>query len=141
MTPILHLSYQENRVFELLKQGLTQKEIAEKLFISTRTVAGHIYGILNKGNFKNSIHAAAFDGEVAVKRKYRANKCDACQIIKEELLKGTPDREIKTLTGYQSHTYGMLKRLIMNEPGMQVALAKLKEPKPMFKWLSYAKKI
>ena len=44
----IELSGRENEVCNLLFTGLSKKEIADKLFISTNTVITHIQNILNK---------------------------------------------------------------------------------------------
>jgi DNA-binding NarL/FixJ family response regulator len=45
------LSPREAEVAELVAEGLTNREIAERLVLSTRTVEGHIDRILGKLNF------------------------------------------------------------------------------------------
>jgi DNA-binding CsgD family transcriptional regulator len=45
---IVKLSAREKEVFVLLADGLTIKEIAERLFISPKTVESHKYNILDK---------------------------------------------------------------------------------------------
>ena len=42
------LTLREKEVFSLLVEGLTDKEIAEKLYLSKRTVTTHVYHILKK---------------------------------------------------------------------------------------------
>ena len=42
------LTSQEREVAELAAQGLTNKEIGERLFVSARTVSGHLYRIFPK---------------------------------------------------------------------------------------------
>ena len=48
-------SERENQVIQLLIEGFTQKEIADKLNISPKTVEVHIRNLFNKFNVKNSI--------------------------------------------------------------------------------------
>jgi DNA-binding NarL/FixJ family response regulator len=42
------LTPRQTEVFELLADDLTNAEIAERLFVSTRTVENHVSAILNK---------------------------------------------------------------------------------------------
>jgi DNA-binding NarL/FixJ family response regulator len=48
------LSARELEIIELIKKGLSSKEIAETLFISDKTVEAHRHNILKKLNLKNS---------------------------------------------------------------------------------------
>ena len=52
----LDVSKREKEVIKLLSVGLTQKEIAEKLFISNRTVESHIKNLTKKMGAKNTAH-------------------------------------------------------------------------------------
>lgn len=54
------LSPREIEVLELARQGATNKEIAEKLFISVGTVKNHIHNILEKLHLKNRAQIAAY---------------------------------------------------------------------------------
>ncbi len=51
----LDISNREKEIINLLVTGMTQKEIAEKLFISNRTVETHIKNLTKKMNAKNSV--------------------------------------------------------------------------------------
>lgn len=48
------LSRREQQVLELIAEGFSNKEIGEKLFISTRTVDGHRTSLLQKFNVHNT---------------------------------------------------------------------------------------
>jgi DNA-binding NarL/FixJ family response regulator len=54
------LTSREREVLTLLARGLTQAEIAEKLFISPKTVGGHIQRILEKLGVHSRAQAVAF---------------------------------------------------------------------------------
>ncbi len=54
------LTGREVEVLGLIVAGKTDREIAQELFISARTVGGHISNILNKTNAANRTEAAAY---------------------------------------------------------------------------------
>jgi len=56
------LSMREIQVVELIKQGLSSKEIASQMTISVKTVEVHRYNILKKLNLKNSAQLVAYAG-------------------------------------------------------------------------------
>lgn len=41
--PAVHLTRREQDIVELAVQGLTDREIAQRLMVSVRTVEGHLY--------------------------------------------------------------------------------------------------
>ncbi|MFQ6026272.1 MAG: helix-turn-helix transcriptional regulator [Dehalococcoidia bacterium] len=54
------LTQREVEVLRLLSAGKTDREIAEELFVSVRTVGGHVSNILKKTNSANRTEAAAY---------------------------------------------------------------------------------
>ncbi|MEO5967719.1 MAG: LuxR C-terminal-related transcriptional regulator [Ferruginibacter sp.] len=54
------LSLREIEVIKLIRLGLLSKEIADKLFISVRTVETHRANILKKLNINNTVALMAF---------------------------------------------------------------------------------
>jgi predicted ATPase/DNA-binding CsgD family transcriptional regulator len=54
------LGKREREVAELIADGLSNKEIAARLFLSERTVETHVYNILNKLGFKSRVNIAAW---------------------------------------------------------------------------------
>ena len=54
------LSRREVEVLRLLGEGLTNAEIAARLYISTKTVATHVGNIFAKLHVRNRAEAAAF---------------------------------------------------------------------------------
>jgi DNA-binding NarL/FixJ family response regulator len=57
------LTSREHEVLKLLASGLTQAEIASELFISPKTVAGHIQRVLKKLGVHSRAQAVAFAHE------------------------------------------------------------------------------
>jgi DNA-binding NarL/FixJ family response regulator len=59
------LTIREIEVIKLIAEGLTNKEIAQKLFISEKTVKNHITNILRKLGLRDRTQAALW----AIKKK------------------------------------------------------------------------
>jgi DNA-binding NarL/FixJ family response regulator len=59
------LSRRENEVFGHLQQGLTNREIAHRLYISTNTVNKHVQQILRKLRVRNRVQAAVTARNIA----------------------------------------------------------------------------
>jgi DNA-binding NarL/FixJ family response regulator len=60
MGAIEDLSPREREVLELMAQGLRNREIAERLFLSEATVKTHVRHLLDKLRLRNRAEAAAF---------------------------------------------------------------------------------
>jgi DNA-binding NarL/FixJ family response regulator len=58
--PLAELSDREREVLTLLAQGLRNREIGERLFISESTVKTHVRHVLEKLRIRNRAEAAAF---------------------------------------------------------------------------------
>ena len=54
------LGKREQEVAQLIADGLSNKEIASRLFLSERTVETHVYNILNKLGFSSRVHIASW---------------------------------------------------------------------------------
>jgi DNA-binding NarL/FixJ family response regulator len=56
----LKLTPREIEIIRLSMDGMSNKEIADKLFISERTVVGHKSNLLSKTNTKSTVHLLAY---------------------------------------------------------------------------------
>lgn len=56
----LALTRREIEVLQLMAEGLSNKEIAERLFVSERTVVGHKSNLMSKTNTKNTVSLLAY---------------------------------------------------------------------------------
>jgi PAS domain S-box-containing protein len=56
----VHLTVREKEILQLVCQGYTNSEIAEKLYLSNRTVDNHRANILSKTGSKNTAYLVAF---------------------------------------------------------------------------------
>jgi predicted ATPase/DNA-binding CsgD family transcriptional regulator/tetratricopeptide (TPR) repeat protein len=58
--PIVALTRRERQIAEMLAEGMSNREIAESLVLSPRTVDGHVENILMKLNFKSRAAVASW---------------------------------------------------------------------------------
>jgi len=63
VSPVRRLSRRELSVIQYIKQGLSSREIADKLGISSKTVEVHRYNILKKTQLKNTAALVSFSVE------------------------------------------------------------------------------
>jgi non-specific serine/threonine protein kinase len=56
----LELSRREREVAQLVARGMSNKEIAERLFLSERTVDNHVHHILDKLGFDSRVQVATW---------------------------------------------------------------------------------
>jgi two-component system response regulator DevR len=66
-SPLSHLTPQEEKIFQLMRQGLSNKQIASQLSISRFTVGKHIQNILRKLGVTNRTQAALYTSFEGVK--------------------------------------------------------------------------
>ncbi|MGW4127243.1 response regulator [Amycolatopsis japonica] len=62
------LSGQERKVLELVSEGLTNRQIAERLFLAEKTVKNYVSSLLNKLGLQRRSAAAAYGAERRLKR-------------------------------------------------------------------------
>jgi len=72
MGAIEDLSPREHEVLELMAEGLRNREIAERLFLSEATVKTHVRHLLDKLRLRNRAEAAAFATRVARRHRERS---------------------------------------------------------------------
>jgi DNA-binding NarL/FixJ family response regulator len=58
--PVAALSDQEKRVLELIGEGLTNRQIAERMFLAEKTVKNYVSSLLTKLGMQRRTQAAAF---------------------------------------------------------------------------------
>ena len=58
--PVAALSDQEKRVLELIGEGLTNRQIAERMFLAEKTVKNYVSSLLGKLGMQRRTQAAAF---------------------------------------------------------------------------------
>jgi two-component system response regulator DevR len=60
LSKLQQLSQREREVLGLLAEGMTNREIGERLFISEKTVRNHVSGVLRKLSLRHRTEAALF---------------------------------------------------------------------------------
>ncbi len=66
--PLAELSDQERAVFDLIGQGLTNREIAERLFLAEKTIKNYVSRLLAKLGMQRRTQAAVLATELRNKR-------------------------------------------------------------------------
>jgi NarL family two-component system response regulator LiaR len=69
INPFAELSEREQEVLRLIADGLSNSEIAEKLFLSEKTIKGHVSNILSKLHLADRTQAAVFAWREGIVRK------------------------------------------------------------------------
>ena len=69
LSPLSVLSAQERRLLDLIAEGLTNRQIAESMFLSEKTVKNYITGLLNKLHMSNRTEAAVFATRLMIDTK------------------------------------------------------------------------
>ena len=63
--PVAALSGQEKRVLDLIGEGLTNRQIAEQMFLSEKTAKNYVSSLLGKLGMQRRSQAAAFAARLA----------------------------------------------------------------------------
>lgn len=71
-TPLAQLTGQERRVFELIGQGLSNRQIADRLYLAERTVKNYSSRLLGKLGMERRSEAAALAARLAERRAQQA---------------------------------------------------------------------
>jgi two-component system, NarL family, response regulator DevR len=62
--PLAGLTPQERRILELIGEGLTNRQIGERLFLAEKTVKNYISGLFSKLGMERRTQAAAYAARV-----------------------------------------------------------------------------
>ncbi len=63
--PLSALTEQEKRVLELIGEGLTNRQIAERMFLAEKTIKNYVSSLLTKLGMQRRTQAAAFSARLA----------------------------------------------------------------------------
>jgi DNA-binding NarL/FixJ family response regulator len=69
--PLSSLSDQERRVFDLIGDGLTNRQIGEQMFLAEKTIKNYVSGVLAKLGMQRRTQAAALAGQLRESHKPR----------------------------------------------------------------------
>ncbi len=69
------LSEQERRVLDLLAEGLTNRQIAERLYLAEKTVKNYVSNLLAKLNMSRRSEAAAFAARISERESKDQKRC------------------------------------------------------------------
>src|SRR5437667_3875920 len=58
--PLAGLSAQERRILELIGEGLTNRQIGERMFLAEKTVKNYVSALFAKLGMERRTHAAAY---------------------------------------------------------------------------------
>ncbi len=66
--PLSHLTPQERRILEFITEGLTNREIAERMFLAEKTVKNYVSNLLSKLGMARRTQAAAYAARLLDRR-------------------------------------------------------------------------
>ena len=67
--PLMALSAQERQILTLIAEGLTNRQIGERLFLAEKTVKNYVSSVLAKLGMERRTEAAVFAARLADKRE------------------------------------------------------------------------
>ena len=67
------LTDQERRVLDLVAEGLTNRQIGERMFLAEKTVKNYVSNLLAKLGMSRRSEAAAYAARLAERRNQRGN--------------------------------------------------------------------
>lgn len=65
------LTEQERKILELIAEGLTNRQIGERLYLAEKTVKNYVSNLLSKMGMKRRTEAAAYAARLAARREHR----------------------------------------------------------------------
>ena len=65
------LTEQERKILELIAEGLTNRQIGERLYLAEKTVKNYVSNLLSKMGMKRRTEAAAYAARLAARRENR----------------------------------------------------------------------
>jgi two-component system, NarL family, response regulator DevR len=66
-----HLTDQERRLLDLLAEGLTNRQIGERMFLAEKTVKNYVSNLLTKLGMHRRTEAAVYGARMADRRRSR----------------------------------------------------------------------
>jgi two-component system response regulator DevR len=69
--PATALSAQERRLLELVAEGFTNRQIAERMFLAEKTIKNYVSNLLLKLGMSRRTEAAAYATSVAERQRWR----------------------------------------------------------------------
>ncbi|MEY9214532.1 response regulator transcription factor [Thermobifida halotolerans] len=69
--PLARLSEQERRIFDLIGEGLTNRQIGERIFLAEKTVKNYVSSILAKLDMQRRTQAAAYAAQLKAESSQR----------------------------------------------------------------------
>ncbi|TMR26014.1 LuxR C-terminal-related transcriptional regulator, partial [Actinomadura geliboluensis] len=69
--PLQHLTDQERQIFDLIGEGLTNRQIGERLYLAEKTVKNHISSIFAKLGMSRRTQAAALAAQLKADSRKR----------------------------------------------------------------------